>query len=59
MTALELMKQEAKRINEMKIAAIKDGTNKITIIGLDGKPRSQYYHSMRWNDRPSTVANYK
>jgi len=57
-TALQRAKEEADKITAMKKEAIKNGTNKITYTSLNGKPINLYYHSGRWNDKPSTVGEY-
>jgi len=58
MTDLEQAKELASQIAEMKKEAVKTGANKIT-YEVFGKTRNEYYHSGKWNDRPSKIGAYK
>ena len=58
MTALQQMKALADGIVAMKKEAIRTGTNKVTYTNGLGQTRNEYYHSSRWNDRPSKVGAY-
>ena len=58
MTVLEEMKELANQIVAMKKEAVRTGTNKVTYTSGIGQIKTEYYHSCRWNDRPSTVGAY-
>jgi len=59
MTALQEMKELANRITSMKKEAIASGVNKVTYVSGIGQVKTEYYHSHKWNDRPSTVGAYR
>jgi hypothetical protein len=59
MTDRERANEFFNKIVEMKKAAIKSGANQITYTDIFGNTRNEYYHSLRWNDRPASVRRYK
>jgi len=59
MTALEQMIELANQITAMKKEAVRTGVNKVTYETGIGTIKTEYYHSCRWNDRPSTVGTYR
>ena len=58
MTALQQMKELAEQIVAMKKEAVRTSTNKVTYTSGIGQVRTEYYHSCKWNDRPSMVGAY-
>lgn len=58
MTDLQMALKISGDIMRAKDEAIKNKTYKVSYVGLDGKVRNEYYHSMRWNDRPSSIGKY-
>ena len=57
MTDLQKAKALAQAIVDAKKEAVRTGTNKVT-YEVYGKTRNEYYHSGRWNDRPSKIGAY-
>lgn len=58
MTDLEMARKISNEIVEMKKEAVRKGEDSVT-YELFGKKRTEYYHSGRWNDRPSTMGKTK
>jgi hypothetical protein len=54
MTDLQMGLALANEITRMKIEAVKNKTYQVT-FEVFGKPRTQYYYSLRWHDNPSKM----
>lgn len=59
MTDLEKCLAFARELTVRKVEAVKAGMQMIEYVGLDGKTHREYYHSGRWNDRPSKYGEYQ
>jgi hypothetical protein len=59
MTALQYWKAQADEITKEKQKAIASGRKTITYTDHNGKQHNLYYHSGRWNDRPTKIGEYK
>ena len=57
MTDLQKAKKIANQIIEMKKEAVRTGVNEVT-YSIFGRTRKEYYHSGKWNDRPSKIGAY-
>lgn len=58
MTALQYWKAKSEElINEKKIA-LTEGRKTVTYTDHNGHIHTLYYHSGRWNDRPSKIGEY-
>lgn len=56
---LEHFHRMGAELNHLRINSAKAGKKTIEYVGIDGKTRREYYHSGRWNDRPSKIRNYQ
>lgn len=58
MTDLQKALEFTKNINDMKQNAIRNKTYYVQYTDIFGKTRNEYYYSLRWHDRPSTINQY-
>jgi len=57
MADLEKAKALSQKIVDAKKEAVRTGANKVT-YEVYGRTRNEYWHSGRWNDRPSKIGAY-
>ncbi|XWX62745.1 hypothetical protein AusDCA_2856 [Desulfitobacterium sp. AusDCA] len=59
MSDLEHCRRLSMELNRLRIDSAKAGIDTIEYIGIDGQIHHEYYHGLRWNDRPATCGEYR